>query len=133
MISGAFDGGPTQTPPTLFLAHRLVLIHPLFILVFVVIANIRTGELDADGRAMSLALVGTRVVFELNIEWTLVLEVFFYVILFLLAVATGARFVVPFSIAWLAAIGAASIFDTDEMGGTLSPTLLRAFLLPGDC
>ncbi|SHI63150.1 Peptidoglycan/LPS O-acetylase OafA/YrhL, contains acyltransferase and SGNH-hydrolase domains [Aureimonas altamirensis DSM 21988] len=121
-----------RTPPTLFLAHRLVRIYPLFILVFVVVAFIRTGELDADVRAMSLALVGTRVVFELNIEWTLVLEVFFYVILFLLAVAAGARFVVPFAIAWLAAIGVASIIDPEQMGNTLSPTLLQAFFLPGN-
>lgn len=121
-----------RTPPTLFLAHRLVRIYPLFILTFVIVAFLRTGELDADVRAMSLALVGTRVVFELNIEWTLVLEVFFYVVLFLLAAATGSRLVVPFAIAWLVAIGLASIVDPVQMGSTLSPTLLQAFFLPGN-
>lgn len=121
-----------RTPPTLFLAHRLVRIYPLFILIFVIVAFLRTGELNADIRAMSLALVGTRVVFELNVEWTLVLEVFFYVLLFLLAVASGSRFVVPFAIVWLAAIGFAAFIDPQQMGSTLSPTLLQAFFLPGN-
>lgn len=132
-ISGALMADLLQrTPPALFLAHRLVRIYPLFILTFIVVAIIRTGELNADVRAMSLALVGKRVVFELNIEWTLVLEVFFYVILFLLAAARGSKFIVPFAICWIVAIVVASGVDPQTMGSTLSPTLLQAFFLPGN-
>ncbi len=121
-----------RSTPTVFLAHRLVRIYPLFIMVFLTVALLRTGELSADVRAMSLTLVGTRVKPELNIEWTLVLEVFFYVALFLLAAFKGGRYIVPLALCWLILIVAATIIEPVQMGSTLSPTLLQALFLPGN-
>jgi peptidoglycan/LPS O-acetylase OafA/YrhL len=88
--------------------------------------------LHFDVRAVSLALVGRRAQFELGIEWTLIVEIFFYVVLFLLAVLRCARFLEAFALAWLAAIGVAVLVEPAMMAQTLLPTVLQVFFLPGN-
>ncbi|KQT48950.1 hypothetical protein ASG43_08945 [Aureimonas sp. Leaf454] len=121
-----------RTEPTLFLAHRLVRIYPLYILVYLVVTTLRRGEPHFDIRAVSLALVGSRAQFELGIEWTLIIEIFFYVVLFILAVMRGARWLEAFALVWLAAIGVAVLVEPAQMAQTLLPTVLQVFFLPGN-
>lgn len=130
-ISGALMADLVRRDdPGLFLAHRLVRIYPLFILVAVAFSALRSGGLDVDARALSLGLVGNRGIYQLGVEWTLILEIFFYVVLFLVAAAGLARFIAPLAIGWLVVILAASLLDTERMGATILPTLLEAPFLP---
>lgn len=118
--------------PGLFLAHRLVRIYPLFIAVAVGFSVLRSGGIDADIRALSLGLVGNRGIYQLGVEWTLILEIFFYVLLFLVAVTGLARFVAPLAVGWLGLILAAAFLDTERMSATILPTLLEAPFLPAN-
>ncbi|MGC5781680.1 acyltransferase family protein [Methylobacterium sp. NFXW15] len=94
----------TRDPPMVFLAHRVSRIFPTYFAVVGLFAVLYAAlGLEFGGLsvlALSLAPVGPRS-WPLNVEWTLVLEVTFYVGLFLLASLGQARRLVPVAAGWL--------------------------------
>lgn len=100
----------TRDPPVVFLAHRVSRIFPTYFGVVALFAAVYAAlGLEFGGLsplALSLAPAGPRS-FPLNVEWTLVLEVTFYVGLFLLASAGWAHRLVPVAIGWLVLLAVA--------------------------
>lgn len=94
----------TRDAPVVFLAHRVSRIFPTYFAVVALSAGVFAAlGLEFGGispLALSLAPGGRRS-FPLTVEWTLVLEVTFYVGLFLLASAGQARRLVPVAVGWL--------------------------------
>ena len=132
-ISGALMADlARRSGPDLFLAHRLARIYPAFALVFLTVSMLNTGALHGDVRALSLGLVGRRADYVLGIEWTLVAEVFFYVLLYGLCTLRLTRWLEAFACLWLGAIVATTSLTYASADGTLFPTLSQVLLLPAN-
>lgn len=87
-ISGALMADILKTTPaTDFLIHRILRIYPIFVVASLVLPVILLGDPGIDMRALSLVAIGQNGNYRLAIEWTLIFELFFYVALFLVAVA----------------------------------------------
>jgi exopolysaccharide production protein ExoZ len=90
--------------PAKFLVSRLARIYPpmllitgLFVAVFALLGRAR----GVDAIALTLVPVGARGYF-LGVEWTLIYEMTYYVVLTLLALAGLARYGTAFALGWLA-------------------------------
>src|SRR5918911_1462736 len=81
-----------RTGPWLFLAHRIVRIYPA-LLIAVALTGAVSGLIGRpfvlDPVALALVPAGPRF-YALDVEWTLLFEVTFYVALFLVGIAGGA-------------------------------------------
>ena len=94
-------GAPAR--PWVFMAHRLVRIYPTFLIVFAVFVTlaIAAGEpLPFDAIGASLVPAGERF-YALRVEWTLLFEVTFYVVLFAVSLAEGTRWLEGGALTWL--------------------------------
>ncbi|RYD30091.1 MAG: acyltransferase, partial [Sphingomonadales bacterium] len=132
-ISGALMADLLRrSGPDLFLAHRLARIYPAFAIVFLTVSMLNTGALHGDVRALSLGLVGRRADYVLGIEWTLVAEVFFYVLLYGLCTLRLTRWLEAFASLWLGAIVATTALTYASADGTLFPTLSQVLFLPAN-
>lgn len=127
-ISGALMADIVRkTDPFEFLIHRILRIYPIFILVSVAVPILFSGDLAFDGRAILLAPIGGSGNFRLGVEWTLILEMLFYILLFLLALAGMARHVERFAIGWIVVLLVALLFsDAPFQGDVIRPDLLTA-------
>lgn len=100
----------TRDAPVVFLTHRVSRIFPTYFAVVALFAGLlHAVGLEFGGVSMlslSLAPGGQRS-YPLNVEWTLTLEVSFYVALFGLAAAGLARRLVPFAAGWLVLLAVA--------------------------
>lgn len=113
--------------PAKFLVSRLARIYPpmllitgLFVLVFAALGRAR----GVDAIALTLVPVGPRGYF-LAVEWTLIYEMTYYVVLTLLAFAGLARFGVAFALIWLAVLAIAWISGTGRLD--ISTPILSEF------
>ena len=91
--------------PMLFMVHRLIRIYPIFWLIFVVrIAvdySLGTGEFDP--LVLLLSPVGLRD-YPLGVEWTLVYEVAFYILVCVVITVRLERWIGVIGVAWVASI-----------------------------
>lgn len=130
-LSGFLMAGlVTRDRPLVFLAHRVVRIFPTYLAVVALFAALFAAlGLSVGGLtplALSLAPAGPRS-YPLNVEWTLVFETSFYVVLFLIAVAGLARRLVPLALGWLAVLAATFLLLP---AGARDATLPPLYLLP---
>jgi peptidoglycan/LPS O-acetylase OafA/YrhL len=106
-ISGYLMSSLIRTDdPWRFLSHRILRIYPIyFIVVGLVLALSRITGVPAtfDLLGFSLLPVGLRS-FTLGVEWTLVFEISYYTLLFLLALAGLRRYIEAIALAWMALI-----------------------------
>ncbi|RIY01317.1 acyltransferase [Aureimonas flava] len=87
-ISGALMADILKTTPApQFLIHRILRIYPMLLIASLVLPVALLGDAGIDLRALSLVAIGQNGNYRLAVEWTLVFELFFYVALFLVAVA----------------------------------------------
>lgn len=91
-----------RTDAATFLVHRIVRIYPVLLLVFAALYLARRKWSDVDPLALTLVPVGEGRIYYLGVEWTLLFEVTFYVILFLVALAGARRHLPVLACAWLA-------------------------------
>ena len=120
----------TRDAPLIFLAHRVGRIFPTYFAVVVLFAGIFAAlGLPFGGvsvLALSLAPGGVRGS-PLNVEWTLALELSFYVGLFLLAAAGWARRLVPVAAGWLVLLAVAFPLLPPDSRSLMPPPL---YLVP---
>jgi peptidoglycan/LPS O-acetylase OafA/YrhL len=120
----------TRDPPALFLAHRVSRIVPTYLGVVALFAALFAAlGLSLGGvsvLALSLAPAGPRS-YPLSVEWTLVLEMGFYVGLAGLAAAGWAKRLVPFALGWLVLLAAAFVLLPPGSRNVMPPP---AYLLP---
>ncbi|WP_082666464.1 acyltransferase [Aureimonas sp. AU4] len=74
-----------RTDAATFLVHRLVRIYPIFLIIFGALYFARRKWLDFDVLALSLVPIGEGRIYYLGVEWTLLFEITFYVLLYGLA------------------------------------------------
>ena len=95
-----------KSDPHDFLLHRIVRLYPIFILTTLALPSILDARPAFDARAILLVPNGMNATLRLGgVEWTLVSEVFFYVVLYLIALTRLRRHIEWFAAAWLAWIG----------------------------
>ena len=120
----------TRDTPLVFLAHRVSRIFPTFFAVVAVFAGL-FGALGlpfggVSVLSLSLAPGGVRSS-PLNVEWTLALELTFYVGLFLLAAAGRVRCLVPVAVGWLVLLAVAFPLLPPDSRSLMPPPL---YLVP---
>lgn len=94
-----------RQPPFEFLLRRVIRIYPAMIIATAVVLATSSAIYLAQYQLVSTTLVPIgRTTYALGVEWTLVNEMFFYVVLFLLSCAGLKQYVVPAAIAWALAI-----------------------------
>ncbi|TXN40555.1 acyltransferase [Methylobacterium sp. WL30] len=120
----------TRDAPLVFLAHRVSRIFPTYFGVVALSAGLFAAlGLQFGGMsvlALSLAPGGARSS-PLNVEWTLALELSFYVGLFLLASAGQARRLVPLAAGWLVLLAVAFPLLPPDSRSLMPPPL---YLVP---
>lgn len=142
------DIAPKYKPAT-FLAHRIIRIYPAYWfcvalagLFYAVLWKASLPNADyipaitamlfdeRDGLAL-LRLTLSPIVFNdypLGIEWTLLYETTFYVIIFTISSLGGVKHLLHVSLAWLALlVGAALFFPSTQLGYT-QPSLIKVLL-----
>ncbi|MBE7197478.1 MAG: acyltransferase [Parafilimonas terrae] len=133
-LSGYLMAGlVTRDSPLTFLAHRVVRIYPTYLGVVALSAVVFAAfGLEFGGLyplALSLAPTGPRS-YPLNIEWSLVYEVTFYIGLFLLASAGLARRLVPVALAWVVVLLVAYAWDPAGSNAMQPPLYLLPVSVP---
>lgn len=113
------------TPPGRFLLHRIARIYPLYFIVlaaFFLLSPLIIGFwLSPRFLPSTLVPVGPAG-YALGVEWTLLYEITFYVLIFLVMLAGQARAIPGLALAWIAAIVGWRLFIGDQ--GTLAtPTI----------
>jgi peptidoglycan/LPS O-acetylase OafA/YrhL len=133
-VSGFLMAYLVDSEYPLFLPRRLLRIYPTYIaaVVMVVFAKVLVfGSITQTNlpRAMLLLPQGTRVSYPLMVEWTLVYEVFFYLVCAIFTIGRPLRRAFPFFlIAWSIAIAVCMLhFQAD---GWLQPKY-ESWFLPG--
>ena len=120
----------TRDAPLVFLAHRVGRIFPTYFAAVALFAGLFAAlGLPFGGvsvLALSLAPGGVRGS-PLNVEWTLALELSFYVGLFLLAAAGWARRLVPVAAGWLVLLAVAFPLLPPDSRSLMPPPL---YLVP---
>jgi peptidoglycan/LPS O-acetylase OafA/YrhL len=97
-----------RTNPCKFLTHRTVRIYPTFFLV--VAALLPLGDAfhvmppPAAILGLTLAPVGNAAVYYLHVEWTLVYECTYYIVLFAIALIGAWRYLSLIATSWIVAI-----------------------------
>jgi peptidoglycan/LPS O-acetylase OafA/YrhL len=97
-----------RTNPCKFLTHRTVRIYPTFFLV--VAALLPLGDAfhvmppPVAILGLTLAPVGNAAVYYLHVEWTLVYEITYYIVLFAIALIGAWRYVSLIATTWIVAI-----------------------------
>lgn len=135
-----------------FLIHRIIRIYPAFLLVVglaFALSRIAGTPFTFDPLGLTLIPAGTRS-YPLGVEWTLVFEIAFYVLVFLIIVARLQRHIPIIALAWIGAILLAEGWAPPQengillapywlllsptnlafAGGLLVPTLLRRGFAP---
>ncbi len=101
-ISGALMADILRnTAPEPFIIHRVLRIYPIFIVASIVLPFVFGLDAGIDSRALSLVPIGTNARYRLAVEWTLVFEVFFYVVLFLISVAGLRKHLNAIAVGWI--------------------------------
>ena len=112
--------------PWSFLAHRILRIYPIYLLVvlcWVGVSALLGSRPNID--VISLILVPNKgQPYPIGIEWTLVFETTYYVLLFLLASAGLQRWLEAIAIGWIGAVCAVHLFAPAWVGGLLFPFYL---------
>ncbi|MGD9508415.1 MAG: acyltransferase family protein [Geminicoccaceae bacterium] len=111
--------------PARFMLHRVVRIYPVYLLVagVVVVDAWFAGRGIPQLAVFSLVPAG-RLSYPLTVEWTLVFEITYYVILCLLAVSGLVRWLDWIAAAWLATVVAIAFTALEPDGQTLFPLWL---------
>jgi peptidoglycan/LPS O-acetylase OafA/YrhL len=112
--------------PWLFLTHRILRIYPIYLVTAAlgVLACFSVGlRLGFSPIALTLVPAGERS-YPLGVEWTLVFEVTYYVLLALLARAGLQRFLEPIALVWMLAILAVALFAPSLQKGGFFPLYL---------
>ena len=113
-----------------FLVHRIVRIYPAFLLVAALWLPLRPlfgGSGRPDWLALSLAPVGLRD-YPLGVEWTLVYETSFYVLVYLVAASGQVGKLEALAVAWLALLAAAALSGAPLVAAEPFPRLHAVFL-----
>lgn len=142
------DIAPKYKPAT-FLAHRIIRIYPAywfcvvlagFFYVALAIASRPNADYIPDIAAMLLneqdplallRLTLSPIVFSdfpLGIEWTLLYETTFYVLIFIISVLGGVKYLLPIGLVWLALLGGVALFSPAISVGYTQPSLIKVLL-----
>ncbi|PVE26196.1 hypothetical protein DC522_00020 [Microvirga sp. KLBC 81] len=109
-----------------FLSHRIIRIYPIFIaasLTVVAVSHFVGTVLPIDLIALSLVPVGQGPRYVLWVEWTLLFEIAFYVLMFLIAAFKFTRYLEVVALVWLClSLGAGFAFPS---GSVSIPTLAQ--------
>ena len=114
-----------STSPQVFLLHRIVRIYPIFLIVaaaYIALGAAIGLDVRRDWLGLTLIPAGRRG-YTIGVEWTLLYETSFYVILFVVCVVGLARRVELVAGLWLAAIAAAYLAGSAASEPTLFPRL----------
>ena len=126
-ISGSLMANlATSGRPWIFLAHRIIRRSELIAhvgLAFVLSRTVGT-PFSFDPLGLTLIPAGARI-YPLGVEWTLVFEIAFYVLIFLVMVAQFQRFIPILALVWIGAILLAEGWVAPQPNGImLAPYLL---------
>lgn len=125
-ISGALMADLLKTTrPAEFLLHRVIRIYPLATILAILLPFLLTGRLSVDLRALSLVPIGENGNYRLSVEWTLVFELFYYVVLYGLALLGLAKRLEAFAALWLGVIVAAVALMPSVTQNVLTPHVLQ--------
>ena len=119
-----------RTGPFVFMAHRLVRIYPTFLIVVALygaISALLSRPFVLDWVALTLVPAGPRI-YALDVEWTLLFEVSFYVALFLFSLAGWTARLERAAAAWLGLIVLGAL-AFPAWQGDLTPPIERLPLL----
>ncbi len=131
-----------RTRPAAFLLHRVVRIYPSFVLASAILPPLLVpnflspfemnwvGWIDFAVRGWSLVPIDVYGIYQLGIEWTLLFEIFYYVVLTVLAVIGLTRFLPVIAAIWLGAICVALFLLPDATLNILTPAPEILLLLP---
>jgi peptidoglycan/LPS O-acetylase OafA/YrhL len=114
-----------STSPQVFLLHRIARIYPIFLIVaaaYIALGAAIGLDVRRDWLGLTLVPAGRRG-YTIGVEWTLLYETSFYVILFIVSVVGLARRVELVAGLWLAAIAAAYLAGSAASEPTLFPRL----------
>ncbi|WP_182085627.1 acyltransferase [Aureimonas sp. ME7] len=118
-ISGALMADIIRTTaPAPFLIHRVLRIYPIFFLAAIILPFALGLDGGIDSRALSLVPIGPNGNYRLAVEWTLVFEVFFYVLLFVVTTAGLLRWLNHIAVGWIV-LSIASAFLYPALQGRL--------------
>src|SRR4051794_4095112 len=119
-----------RTGPFVFMAHRLVRIYPTFLIVVALygtISALLSRPFVLDWVALTLVPAGPRI-YALDVEWTLLFEVSFYVALFLFSLAGWTARLERAAAVWLGLIVLGAL-AFPAWQGDLTPPIERLPLL----
>ncbi len=117
VISGFIMGHLIHTNYNSFLMRRFLRIYPIYIITAMIILCVKIccfGAVSNKGLFQALTLFpghDRSIDYPLFIEWTLLYEVFFYLVCSIFALGNNKRFFLPFVIIWFAAITLFQIFE----------------------
>ncbi len=112
----AVQGEKLSNRPGLFLTHRIIRVFPLFWIVsFVAIAVywVLGRYVPFDPLTLTLAPIGERD-YAIGVEWTLVYEVMFYVLIFVVIGLRLSKHLSKIAVAWIFLIGAYVYFRPEH-------------------
>lgn len=118
-----------QSPET-FLIRRLIRIYPLLILVTVAFLLQPWISRHFDLASLTMVPLGQETAAPLGVEWTLVLEIGFYVVLYLISIAGMVRYLTPLTVIWLAVLAWNSLTHVEPALG--KATILNFLLAPAN-
>ena len=142
------DIAPKYKPAT-FLAHRIIRIYPaywfcvalagLFYVALAIAArpnadyipNFAAMLFNAQDPLAFLRLTLSPIVFSdfpLGIEWTLLYETTFYVLIFTISWLGGVKYLLPIGLVWLALLVGAALFFPVVHSGYTQPSLIKVLL-----
>ena len=113
--------------PARFMLHRIVRIYPLYFIVAAIVAI----QQYLDGRPLASPLTWTllpvgNTTYTLAVEWTLIFEIAYYTVLFVLALARLIRWLDLIAAIWLAVLLAVACTTIEPDGRALLPIQLMA-------
>lgn len=142
------DIAPKYKPAT-FLMHRVIRIYPAYWFCVVVaglfytalwiasrpnadyVPSIKAMLWNSSDALALLRLTLSPIVFNdypLGIEWTLLYETTFYVIIFTVSLLGGIKYLLQISLVWLAAVVGAEVLFPARQAGYTQPSLLTVLL-----
>lgn len=129
-MSGFLLTSLVKTPLPVFFTHRVIRIFPSYLIALV--ATLLVFRLidyplpPLDWRILLLIPIGAEPYRPLHVEWTLVFEVAYYLILALFCVSIFRKYLVSFYIIWLGFL--AYLFLTGGTPGTILPSGFEIYL-----
>ena len=114
--------------PSRFMLHRIVRIYPMFFVVVSLVTIVSfVGNAVRLPHLMALSLMPWGLpYYPLGVEWTLVFEIAYYVVLFVIGLARLVPWIDAIALVWLIVLGIAAYIAIEPVGQNYFP----AYLMP---